>query len=210
MKITKNPTTCSDVAITTAAFGIVSFLQYILRMWRLLKPNSPYLPIDSPHRWYLDFYQIQFTIGFTLISLVFTFASVNTSGQMLVRITSVAPCILLLQCGPQFLLSCIAYKRKWVNPFRISSSLAGEQAVPALFTIVEDVIGVDGRGGGKGGFRELWKKRYIQSYRFREMLYKQTVFWGLGSTMSGAATLAIVLTPTVNVYVAYGLGEFYQ
>ena len=96
-----------------------------------------------------------------------------------------------------------------MNPFRISSTLAGEQAVPALFTIVEDVIGVDGRGGGKGGFRELWKNRYSQSYRFREMLYTQTIFWGLGSTVGGATTLAVVLSPTVNVYVAYGIGEFY-
>jgi len=69
---------------------------------------------------------------------------------------------------------------------------------------------VDGQGGGdKGGFRELWKGRYMQSLRFREMLLKQTVFWGVGATVGGAVTLAVVLTPVVNQYVAYGFGRFF-
>lgn len=102
----------------------------------------------------------------------------------------------------------MAYKQKWINRFRFSSSLAGEQCVPAVFTIIEDVIGVDGRGGGKGGFRELLKGRYMQSLRFREIMFKQTVFWGAGATVGGAITLAVVLTPVVSEYVAYGFGRF--
>lgn len=195
-----------NVSITTAAFGFLSLIQYVLRIYRLLKPNSTYLPLHSPHRWYLDFYQFQFTLGFILITLIFTLALTDSQGHVIVRNTSLAPCILLLQCGPQFLVSCVAYKQKWVNKFRFSSSLAGEQAVPAVFTIVEDVIGVDGRGGGKGGFRELWKGRYMQSLRFREMVFKQTVFWGVGAIVGGAVTLAVVLTPAVSEYVAYGFG----
>ncbi|KAF8472698.1 hypothetical protein BDZ91DRAFT_715618 [Kalaharituber pfeilii] len=195
-----------SIAITTAAFGFISLLQYVLRLYRLLKPKSPYLPLNCPHRWYLDLYQIQFTIGFIAITLVFTFLSTSPSGEVQVRNISLAPCMLLLQCGPQFLLSCYAYKRKWINHFRFSSSLAGEQCVPAAFTMIEDVIGVDGRGGGAGGFRETLKGRYMQSFRFREMLYKQTLFWGIGSTMGGAVTLALVLAPVVNQYVAYGIG----
>ncbi|KAF8428980.1 hypothetical protein EV426DRAFT_702762 [Tirmania nivea] len=195
-----------NVSITTGAFGFLSLIQYVLRLYRLLKPNSPYLPLHSPHRWYLDFYQFQFTLGFILITLVFVFALTDSQGYTIIRNTSLAPCILLLQCGPQFLVSCVAYKQKWVNKFRFSSTLAGEQCVPAVFTIVEDVVGVDGRGGGKGGFRELWKGRYMQSWRFREMIFKQTLFWGAGVTVGGAVTLAVVLMPAVNEYVAYGFG----
>lgn len=101
----------------------------------------------------------------------------------------------------------MAYKLKWVNKFRFSSSLAGEQCVPAVFTVVEDVIGVDGKGGGMGGFRELWKERYMQSWRFREMIFKQTVFWGVGSTVGAAVTLSVVLAPTVSGEVGYGFGK---
>ncbi|KAF8453057.1 hypothetical protein BGX38DRAFT_1269055 [Terfezia claveryi] len=180
--------------VSLDGFLLPTFIFYILKY------------AAHPHRWYLDFYQFQFTLGFILITLIFTLALTDSQGHVIVRNTSLAPCILLLQCGPQFLISCVAYKQKWVNKFRFSSSLAGEQAVPAVFTIIEDVIGVDGRGGGKGGFRELLKGRYMQSMRFREIMFKQTVFWGVGAIVGGAVTLAVVLTPAVSEYVAYGFG----
>lgn len=196
-----------DITITTCAFGFLTLFQYIMRLYRLLQPNSPYLPLATPHRWYLDLYQLQFTLGFILITVLLSFASVDSQGNVLVRNVSLAPCLLLLQCGPQFLVSCLAYRLGWVNRVRVSSSLAGERCVPAVFTVVEDVIGVDGKGGGRGGFRERWKGRYLQSGRFREMLYWQTVFWGMGATVGGGVTLAVVLAPGVDQYVAYGFGE---
>ncbi|KAI5809814.1 hypothetical protein DFH27DRAFT_476406 [Peziza echinospora] len=190
-----------NVAITTSAFGFISFVQYFLRLWRLLKKNSPYLPLESTSRWHLDLYQIQFTLGFIAITLVLSF---TTQGPNFIRNVALAPSILLVQIGPQFIFSCIAYRLGWKNPFRFSSSLAGEQCVPAVFTIVEDVIGVDGRGGKP--FRTLWKGRYLQSKLFREMLYKQTLFWGFGSTLCAGLTFGLMYAPMVDKYVAYGIG----
>ena len=196
----------TDVAVTTSVFGFMSIIQFTVRLYRLLKPRSPYLPLNSPSRWYLDFYQIQFTMGFIMITLVLTLATVSPStGKLYLRAISLPPALLMFQCGPQFLLSCYAYKAKWKNAFRMSSMLAGENCVPAVYTMVEDVIGVDGRGGRD--FRQRWKDRYTQSERFREMCYRQTIFWGVGITVCAALTTGVVFAEGVDEYVAYGIGE---
>ena len=114
-----------------------------------------------------------------------------------------APTVLLLQCGPQFLLSCYASKMGWTNPFRFSSMPRGSKAVPAVFTIVEDVVAVDGGAGRE--FRKKWKERYEASEIFRDMLWTLTMVWGGGAIVAAAVTSAVVFS--APKYVAYGFGE---
>lgn len=115
-----------------------------------------------------------------------------------------APAVLLIQCGPQFLLSCYAYRRGWKAPFRMSSTEKGESAPVALFTIIEDIIAVEGGAGRE--YRAALKARYEASEQFREMLWQLTLVWGVGSTLAAGVTTAVVWT--VPEYIAYGFGMF--
>ena len=79
----------------------------------------------------------------------------------------------------------------------------GSKAVPAVFTIVEDVVAVDGGAGRE--FRKKWKERYEASEIFRDMLWTLTMVWGGGAIVAAAVTSAVVFS--APKYVAYGFGE---
>lgn len=53
----------------------------------------------------------------------------------------------------------------------------------------------------------MWLRRFEESWYFREMLYRLTIFWGLGAGFCFAVTAAVVLPKTVDKYVAFGFGE---
>ncbi|TGZ82517.1 hypothetical protein EX30DRAFT_363057 [Ascodesmis nigricans] len=188
-----------NLGASSGIFGFVSLLQYALRFYRLLIRSPIYRPLNAP-RWYFDVYQYQFTFGFILITV---FVSVGVGPQDL-RLIGFTPVLLPLQCAPQLLFSCWAYKRKWKIPFRFSSMPKGSEAPPAVFTIVEDVVGVDGRGGLD--FRRAWLKRYKESWYFRELLWRLTLFWGIGAFMCFGVTAAVVLPKSVGKYVAFAFG----
>lgn len=79
----------------------------------------------------------------------------------------------------------------------------GEYAPPALLTIIEDIVAVDGGGGRE--YRAALKARYEASEKFREMIWQLTLIWGIGATLIAAATSAVVWT--VPKHVAYGFGR---
>jgi hypothetical protein len=87
-------------------------------------------------------------------------------------------------------------------PIRISSIPKGAQLRPAIYSIIEDVIAVDGNGGTD--FREALNRRYEASHVFRAMLRRLGAFWAFG-----AQTIAVVLTIlifTIHPEAAYVLG----
>jgi len=91
------------------------------------------------------------------------------------------------------------------TPFRVSSLPAGTKTRPALYTIIEDIVGVDG-GGGRP-FREALNVRYEASPLFRRMLHRLNAFWGFGAiTVAGAVT---TLLWTIPEEIGYGIGQFY-
>lgn len=88
------------------------------------------------------------------------------------------------------------------TPFRVSSLPAGTPTRPLIYTLMEDIVAVDGSGGQE--WRVALNARYEASPIFRHMLDRLNVFWGFASV-----ALAIALTSaifTVPVTVAYGLG----
>ncbi|RPA87357.1 hypothetical protein BJ508DRAFT_410864 [Ascobolus immersus RN42] len=194
-----------SIAVTSAVFGFFSMLQWVYRMWMLLRKGSNNRPLSSTSpdgmtpRWMLDFYQWQFSFGFVGITVLFVYATKPPPNFVLL---SLPPSVLLAQIGPQFLVSAFCSYMKFKSPMRFSSSERGEIAIPAVFTCMEDIVAVE--GGAGIAFRRAVKRRYQQSPRFRKHMLDMTVMWGAGATICSAVTISIALT--VPKYVAYCLG----
>ncbi|KAL7266388.1 hypothetical protein RUND412_011067 [Rhizina undulata] len=197
LKDVKHMSDVNILGISNAAFGFVSIIQWFYRLFQLLRPSPKYRPLGTG-RWSVDWYQIQFTLSFSVITVLV----VLSVGTPLLRVLALAPTLVLLMSGPAFLLSCVSYKRGWKTHFRISSSPKGSLATPAVFHLIEDVVAVDG-GGGRD-FREAWHKRYHASTAFRDMLFRVTLFWGAGATVMGGAMLGVAFG-VPSKYLAFGL-----
>lgn len=194
-----------NIGITTAVFGFFSLLQFGYRIYMLCRKDSNCRPLSTTHptghtpRWYFDFYQIQFAIGFAAISGAFVKA---TTPHPNFALLALPPCLLIAQCAPQFLFSSLCHHLKLRLPFRLSSTEAGEIAPPAVYTIIEDIVAVDGGGGSE--FRKAMKRRYGESWRFRRHMQIMTIFWGCSGMFCGGGVLALVLT--LSKYAAYAVG----
>lgn len=86
----------------------------------------------------------------------------------------------------------------------MSSTEKGEKLTVALFTIIEDIVAVEGGGGRE--YRAALKKRYEVSEKFREMLWVLSLIWGVAATLTAGVTCAVVFT--IQKDAAYGFGEF--
>ncbi|KAL7276068.1 hypothetical protein RUND412_000947 [Rhizina undulata] len=197
LKYVKHMGDANILVLSNAAFGFVSVIQWFYRLFQLLRPSPKYRPLGVG-RWAVDWYQIQFTISF----LVITVLVVLTVGTPLLRVLALAPTMVLFMSGPLFLLSCFTYKRGRRTSFRISSSPKGSLATPGVFHLIEDIVAIEGGGGRE--FRQAWHDRYQASMVFREMLFKMTLFWGAGATVMGGVMLAVAFG-TPSKYVAFGL-----
>lgn len=87
-------------------------------------------------------------------------------------------------------------------PVRISSIPKGAQLRPAIYSIIEDIVAVDGSGGT--AFREALNKRYEASHVFRAMLRRLGVFWAFGC--EGMAVATTILVFTIQHEAAYCVG----
>lgn len=77
-------------------------------------------------------------------------------------------------------------------PCRISSIPKGAQLRPGIYSIIEDVIAVDGSGGTD--FREALNRRYEASHVFRAMLRRLGEFWAFGAEAAAILTTILVFT----------------
>lgn len=87
-------------------------------------------------------------------------------------------------------------------PCRISSIPKGAQLRPGIYSIIEDVIAVDGSGGTE--FREALNIRYEASHVFRVMLKRLDIFWSIGA--NGMAVVVTILVFTIEHNAAYVVG----
>lgn len=87
------------------------------------------------------------------------------------------------------------------TPLRVSSLPRGAPFRPPLYTIIEDIVAVDG-GGGKI-YRQALDDRYKASPIFQQLLMELSLFWGIGAVAIGV--VLIVLIATIDGVVAYGL-----
>jgi hypothetical protein len=92
-------------------------------------------------------------------------------------------------------------------PIRISSLPRGSPLRPGIYSIIEDVIAVDGSGGLE--FRQRLNLRYQASHHFRLMLHRLTLFWAFGSLSIAAGTTAIIFSTHRNVAYVVCYPELY-
>lgn len=90
-------------------------------------------------------------------------------------------------------------------PFRISSSNKGEKVKPGVYTLLEDIVAVDG-GAGRP-YREALEARWSASPRFRRLMLDLSLFWSIPSILIGGACTVVVCVHSVPKPVAYGIGE---
>jgi hypothetical protein len=88
------------------------------------------------------------------------------------------------------------------TPTRLSSVPKGAQLRPGIYSMIEDVIAVDGSGGTE--FREALNKRYEASHSFRAMLRRLGLFWSIGA--EGMAVVCTILIFTLGRDAAYAVG----
>ena len=91
------------------------------------------------------------------------------------------------------------------SPCRISSMPKGSPLRPGIYSIIEDVVAVDGSGGT--AYRERLNARHEASPMFRQMLIHLTWFWAGGAALIASATTVVIFT--VPGPAAYGVRILY-
>jgi hypothetical protein len=147
----------------------------------------------------LDSHQHQFTLRFVASTLGLSLAT----GHANLRLIALAPNLLSAMCGPQFLVSCPCYRLGCRIPFAFASQPKRSIPPPGLFTVVEDMVAVDGRGGL--AFLAAWLRRYQISPRCMNMMWRLPGFWGVGCLLCVALTAVRVFT-IQSKYMAFGFG----
>lgn len=115
------------------------------------------------------------------------------------------PTVVFIAAGSE-LLCTVGYLLNSRAPISISSVRRGDHCRPGVYTIIEDVIAVDGSGGL--AFREALDRRFQASPEFRHMLATLSLFWSVPALLVAGGCTAVIWT--VPIGVAYGVGELSQ
>ena len=142
------------------------------------------------------------------ITALVTYASSTTPAKP--RVAALPLSLLVAQVCIQLLGVYIMSSAGLAYPFTASSMKKGTRPFrPALYTIVEDIVAVD---GGKGtAFRRTWDRRYQRSPDTRALLGHLSLFWGCsGLTLSAAMIVVIFVVPNPDVSWALGMSFSYR
>jgi len=186
-------------AIITSFFGIVTGIEFGLRCLKLILKGDKYRPKNGT-KWSFDFTHWTLSFGYTVMTGILIGASIPHNP--LVRPLAIPVSLFLIQVGLQLVWTGWMNKTGRKAPCKISSVEKGERVPPLVFTIVEDIVGVDGGGGAV--YRRSLVARYEVSRRFRRMIATQNWFWAVGSLIDGIGTMVVIWT--VPEAVAYGVG----
>jgi len=186
-------------AIVTSTFGISSLAQFCVRMWKLLKKDGSFRPLDSRRGW-LDFYQINNAISIAIVATLLAVGTSRTPPSL--ALLSSPPSVLVVFISLQLVGFPILSAR---TAFRVSSLPPGVPQRPAVYTILEDIMAVDVSGGR--AYRMALNERYIASKRFRRMLWVVNYYWGGTGILIGGAVLGVsVWLGMEGKTAAFGIG----
>ncbi|KAI1386759.1 uncharacterized protein F4822DRAFT_325761 [Hypoxylon trugodes] len=186
-------------AIITSFFGIVSGLEFAHRSWRLIMKDDYYRPLNGK-RWRFDFTHTTLSIGYTVMTGILIGASIPH--EPLVRPLAMPLPLFFIEVGSLALSTGVMDMKNMPATCKVSSTPKGAPIPPVLLTFIEDVVAVDG-GAGKT-YRERLLGRYKVSKDFRKLIKGLNWFWGIGSILVGAGSLAVVWT--IPQEIAYGIG----
>lgn len=187
-------------AIITSFFGIVTGIEFGLRCLKLILKGDKYRPKNGT-KWSFDFTHWTLSFGYTVMTGILIGASIPHNP--LVRPLAIPVSLFLIQVGLQLVWTGWMNKTGRKAPCKISSVEKGERVPPLVFTIIEDIVGVDGGGGAV--YRRSFVARYKASWRFRRMIATQNWFWAVGALIDGIGTMVVIWT--VPEAVAYGVGK---
>lgn len=188
-------------AVITSFFGLVSGLEFAHRSWRLINKNDKYRPLDGK-RWHFDFTHHTLSICYTIMTGILIGASIPH--EPLVRPLAIPVPLFFIGAGMLCVVTGTMSALGMRTACKISSIPKGARQPPYALTALEDVVSVD--GGGTRAYRLKVLERYKASKRFRRLIAELNWFWGIGSVINGAGTLAAIwVIPSQEV--AYGVGE---
>lgn len=141
------------------------------------------------------------SVGYTIMTGILIGASIPH--DPLVRPLAIPLPLFFIQVGAMALFTGFMDVRHMSTTCKVSSRPKGVRMPPVLLVFIEDVVAVDG-GAGKTYRERLWT-RYRVSRVFRRLIRGLNWFWGVGSLLVGAGSLAVVWT--VPEEIAYGIGK---
>ncbi|KAI1450622.1 hypothetical protein F5Y02DRAFT_369451 [Annulohypoxylon stygium] len=186
-------------AIITSFFGLVSGLEFAHRSWRLIQKDDLYRPLNGT-RWRFDFTHMTLSVGYTVMTGILIGASIPH--EPLVRPLAMPLPLFFIEVGLLAISTGLMDAMNLPATCKVSSTPKGAPIPPILLTFIEDVVAVDG-GAGKT-YRQRLLNRYKISKHFRALIKGLNWFWGIGSILIGAGSLAVVWT--VPQEIAYGIG----
>lgn len=152
----------------------------------------------------MDYFNINFIAGMHYVTaLIVAGCSLNDPSTS-PRIVAMGTPILLITTCSQLLYSCVSRFFKKPYPARFSSMPKGAETRPGLYTIVEDIVAVDGGQGQE--FRKIWNDRYIASYEIRVLLGRLDYIWGVSGILLAGALIGVIWGVD-DVDIGYALGE---
>lgn len=187
-------------AIITSFFGLVSGLEFAHRSWRLIQKDDLYRPLNGT-RWRFDFTHMTLSVGYTVMTGILIGASIPH--EPLVRPLAMPLPLFFIEVGLLAISTGLMDAMNLPATCKVSSTPKGAPIPPILLTFIEDVVAVDG-GAGKT-YRQRLLNRYKISKHFRALIKGLNWFWGIGSILIGAGSLAVVWT--VPQEIAYGIGK---
>lgn len=188
-------------SIVTAALGGVSIVEYVLRFVRLWSKKSTCRAVGvEDKRWYLDFFHWVFSGMWVVVMAELIVGTIPTDPP--IRLLAMPQTSLLWVFGLQMTIFEVMRLLNVPSPVRVSGQPRGSKLRPGVYSLIEDVIAVDGSGGT--AYRMRLDKRYRSSHVFRSMLERLTVFWAIGAVLMAAAMTAMIFT--LDKDVAYTVG----
>lgn len=140
------------------------------------------------------------SIGYTVMTGILIGASIPH--EPLVRPLAMPLPLFFIEVGALAVATGYMDARNMKATCKVSSTPKGAPIPPVLLTFIEDVVAVDG-GAGKT-YRKRLLGRYKISKHFRGLIRGLNWFWGVGSILIGAGSLAVVWT--VPQEIGYGIG----
>ncbi|KAK7527410.1 uncharacterized protein IWZ02DRAFT_429800 [Phyllosticta citriasiana] len=176
-------------SISTGTLGSVSIFEYFLRFHRLWKKGSTCRVIGA-RRFYLDWFHWNLSVAWIAVMIELIVGTVPKEPP--IRLLAMPVASMCFAFGVELLVMDVARLAGYKAPMRISSLPAGSPLRPGIYSIIEDVVAVDGGGGTE--FRQRFNLRYMASHKFRQMLHRLTVFWAFGSCAIAVVTTVLIFT----------------
>lgn len=111
--------------------------------------------------------------------------------------------LLILQVSLQILVAWVMRLAGLRYPFRFSSLRKGDAVRPAIYTIIEDIVAVDGKLGT--AYRASLSQAYEGRQAVRAILCRLDLLWGVSGVCIGGMNVALIFA-LKNVDIAWVIG----